>query len=137
MTLRLNAYHETSVALRVHRHEQAGDLYHRLITLTPPGSEHVVEVGVVRVHLNYTDEAVRQEILERETPLGDILTQHNVLRRIEPRWFVRCDAGNPVLALFNRPLGGAVYGRLGVIHCNDEPAIELLEVVADDRETRS
>ena len=132
MTTRLTAYHGEPVALEVLEHRQDGDTYKRKILLTV-GQGHVVEVGVVRIHLNFTAEEVRNEILSKKTPLGDILIQHNVLRRIEPKWFFRFDGPATLEAAFDRPLDGPIYGRVGVIHCDGEPAIELLEVVAGDR----
>lgn len=132
MTTRLGAFHGESVALEVMEDMQAGDTYRRKILLTV-GAGHVVEVGVVRIHLNFTSDDVRREILSKKTPLGDILIQHNVLRRIEPKWFFRFDGPAALRAAFDRALGGPIYGRVGVIHCDGEPAIELLEVVAGDR----
>ncbi|MCB9857748.1 MAG: hypothetical protein H6818_18855 [Phycisphaerales bacterium] len=132
MTTRLSAYHGEPIALEVMEDRHHGDTYQRKILLTV-GNGHVVEVGVVRIHLNFTADEVRNEILSKKTPLGDILIQHNVLRRIEPKWFFRFDGPAALEAAFDRPLDGPIYGRVGVIHCDDEPAIELLEVVAGDR----
>lgn len=132
MTTRLAAYHGEPVALEVLEDRQNGDTYQRKILLTV-GHNHVVEVGVVRIHLNHTAEDVRNEILSKKTPLGDILIQHNVLRRIEPKWFFRFDGPATLESAFDRSLDGPIYGRVGVIHCDGEPAIELLEVVAADR----
>ncbi|HPF38280.1 MAG TPA: hypothetical protein P5081_12085 [Phycisphaerae bacterium] len=132
MTSRLGAYHGERVALEVLEDRRNGDTYQRKILLTVANS-HVVEVGVVRIHLNHTADDVREEILSKKTPLGDILTQHNVLRRIEPKWFLRFDGPATLWSAFDRSLDGPLYGRVGVIHCDGEPAIELLEVVAGDR----
>lgn len=132
MTTRLAEYHDEAVALEVMEDLQNGDTYRRKILLTV-GEGHVVEVGVVRIHLGYTAEDVREEILSKKTPLGDILIRHNVLRRIEPKWFLRFEGPPTLFAAFDRPLNEPVYGRVGVIHCDGAPAIELLEVVAADR----
>jgi chorismate-pyruvate lyase len=132
MTTRLGAYHGEPVALEVLEDGLAGDTYRRKILLTVGGA-HVVEVGVVRIHLNFTAEDVRKEILSKKTPLGDILIRHNVLRRIEPKWYFRFDGPAALASAFDRELDGPIYGRVGVIHCDGEPAIELLEVVAGDR----
>jgi len=47
----------------------------------------------------------------------------------KPRFFVRFPAGGPVLNLFGASETRPVYGRLGTIYCDEEPAIELLEIV--------
>lgn len=132
MTTRLTAFHGEPVALEVLEDRHVGDTYQRKILLTV-GQGHVVEVGVVRIHLNFTSDEVRNEILSKKTPLGDILIQHNVLRRIEPKWFFRFEGPAALTAAFDREVDGPLYGRVGVIHCDGEPAIELLEVVAGDR----
>lgn len=133
MTTTLAAYHAVKVAVQVLDEHIDGDTYERKIILTPSGSSHVIEVGVVRINLGYTSREVRAEILRRAAPLGDILIRHNVLRRIEPRWYLRFDPHGPIPAAFDRQLSGPVYGRLGTIYCDDAPAIELLEVVDADK----
>jgi hypothetical protein len=57
-----------------------------------------------------------------------------VHRRVKPRFFLRFGAYSPIIRLF-RDAGNPspVYGRLGLIYCNNEPAIELLEIVVDSQ----
>lgn len=130
MTETLRSHHGREVALKVLAARQDGDSYQRRIILTLADSDRVVEIGLVRIHLQFTDEDVRRRILARQTPLGDILIRANVLRRIEPRWYYRFDGACPLLADFDRRITDA-YGRLGTIYCNRQPAIELLEIVSD------
>jgi len=61
-----------------------------------------------------------------------------VLRRIKPRWFLQFPPGGAVLKMFRAVESQPLYGRIGTIYCNDEPAIELLELVSglDDHETK-
>ncbi len=131
MTIRLSTYYGRSVALRVLDERTDGTVYRRRIVLVLEGSEEVVEFGVVRIDLRFVPEAARREILEQGKPLGDILIRHDVLRRIEPRWYLRLPLACPHLACFGPNRSGEAYGRVGTIYCNGEPAIELLEVVAD------
>ncbi|MCG8407453.1 MAG: hypothetical protein MI923_19815 [Phycisphaerales bacterium] len=133
MTTSLQRYHGLPVELEVLEERTNQDLYHRKILLTVQGTDHVVEVGVARINLGCTSDDVRAEIQKRETPLGDILIRHNVMRRIEPRWFFRFERPGPLIAAFDRPIDGPVYGRVGMIYFDEEPAIELLEVVAPDK----
>lgn len=124
----------------------AASRYSRLIRLTLPSSNRVVEVGVARTNLDLVPAEVRDEILSRKAPLGDILIRHEVLRRVEPKWFLRFRAPSVLHTFFN-PLGGhdpageigaagpsdgspaETYGRIGVINCAGRPAIEVLEVM--------
>lgn len=133
MTTSLERYHGGEIAVEVIEEQIEGDRYTRKILLCPAGTAHVVEVGVARINLRYTSPAVREEILKRESPLGDILIRHEVLRRIEPKWFFRFEGPASLLAAFDRPIVEAVYGRVGVIYCDGQPAIELLEVVSSEK----
>jgi chorismate-pyruvate lyase len=131
MTTRLQEHHGAPVALTVLEERQIRDTYERRIVLRPAGRERIVEVGLVRIHLNFAPAPVRREILARRRPLGDILIQAGVLRRIEPRWFFRFDRPCPLLEDFGSGAVSSAFGRLGTIYCHDEPAVELLEVVTD------
>lgn len=135
MTTSLEAFHGAPVRLEVIEQRLDGEIYQRKILLTI-APNRVVEVGVVRILLQLVPPAAREEILKQERPLGDILIRHDVLRSIEPRWFFRFDGPPALLSAFDRPLEGPVYGRVGIIHCNGEPAIELLEVISGKTEPR-
>jgi chorismate-pyruvate lyase len=133
MTLRLREHFGEDVVLHVLANKLDSDVYQRHITLTLEDSDRVVEIGLVRIDLGYTKDAVRSAILERKAPLGDVLIQANVLRRIEPKWYYRFAADCPILADFGNARPRQAYGRLGVIYCDEQPAIELLEIVYDER----
>lgn len=166
MTSALASHYGRPVSLRVLQEQQDGDFYSREILLTLDGSDIVVEYGIMRLDLSLLTEAVRSPILARTAPLGDILMRHDVLRRIEPKWFVRFGERSPLLEHFstrtesppenklNDPQSTPksrlassrssstshdckppheAFGRIGIIHCNHKPAIELLEVVVDGK----
>jgi chorismate-pyruvate lyase len=71
---------------------------------------------------------VAAAIRKGDTPLGRVLIEHNVLRRIELSSLLRIAPCPRLHAWFStdRPC----YGRLAIIHCDEAPAVELLEVVA-------
>jgi len=132
MTVALERHHGKPVELHVLNDHLSGDIYTRKISLTVEGASDVVEWGIARLHLRYLSPDVRGEILAKQTPLGAILIQHDVHRRIKPRYFVRFPARSRVIELFSAgPNPAPVYGRLGTIYCNNEPAIELLEIVVN------
>jgi hypothetical protein len=70
--------------------------------------------------------------VEGKTPVGRILIQHNVLRRIEPTAFLRIRGGPAQMAWFGLSEPHTLYGRLAFIHCDGKPAVELLEIVAPE-----
>jgi len=128
MTATLKAHYRQEVELRVLRHRLEGDQYTRKILLTLPDRGDVVEFGIARVDLRFTDEEVRSAILGRAMPLGAILIGHRVLTKVTPIWYLRFPADCPLKMYFGQPSVEA-YGRLATIHCNGDEAVELLEIV--------
>jgi len=129
MTSVLRDHCGAPLELSVLQHRTDADEYARKILLTVAGSKRVAELGIVRLSMGYLPAAVRSEVLAGATPLGDILTRHNILRRISPRWYFRFAADSPIGVLFGKSENPA-YGRVGTIFCDEEPAIDVLEVVS-------
>jgi hypothetical protein len=130
MTKVLTGFYGRPMDLHVlDRHYDGGDLYHRKIMLTVQETDRIVEYGVVRLDFRCMSPVVKRAILEEHAPLGSILINHNVLRRVQPRWYLELPHGGGLLKWFGCPTAGPLYGRIGTIYCDGEPAIELLEVV--------
>jgi chorismate-pyruvate lyase len=132
MTVTVEQHHGSLVDVRVLDSRQEGDSYVRKILLALQQTGKIVQFGLVRIHLQYCSPEVRAEILGRKTPLGRILIQHDVLRRIEPIGFLRVVPGQEMMEWFGLHEPTPTYGRLAIIHCDGQPAIELLEVVAPE-----
>lgn len=133
MTVTVEAHHGSLVDVRVLETKRDGDSYARKILLALQSTGKVVQFGLVRIWLNYCSAAVRAEILAEKTPLGRILINHNVMRRIEPTEFLRITPGPAMMQWFGLSQPEVTYGRLALIHCDDKPAVELLEIVAPER----
>jgi hypothetical protein len=132
MTVTVEAFHGSLVDVRVLDRRHKGDSYARKILLALQGSGRVVQFGIMRIDLALCSPEVRAEIVAGQTPLGRILIQHDVLRRIEPTAFVRVIPGHAMTTWFGLERSRATYGRLAIIHCNGHPAVELLEIVAPE-----
>jgi chorismate-pyruvate lyase len=132
MTVTVEAHHGDLVDVRILTSRHQGDSYARKILLTLQGNGRVVQFGIMRVHLRYCSEAVRAEIVAGQTPLGRILILHDVLRRIEPTAFLRVHPGPATRKWFGPAGDRPTYGRLAIIHCDGQPAIDLLEIVAPE-----
>ncbi|MFN0055323.1 MAG: hypothetical protein ACKV0T_24520 [Planctomycetales bacterium] len=130
MTLAMEAYYETSVAVRVLDRGLKGNVYTRKISLQRTDIEQVVQFGIVRFDLTFVTADVRTEILKEETPLGRILIDHNVLRHIDLGAILRIVPGPALQKLFGCAPGRETYGRLATIFCNRQPAVDLLEIAA-------
>lgn len=128
MTVAMETHHQTTVDVRVLADRLEGDLYAREILLLKQGTDVVVQYGLVRFNLGYVTEEVRREILAKQTPLGRILINHNVLRHIDLGAILEITAGPRLARHFQMPVGGVTYGRMATIFCNRQPAVDLLEV---------
>jgi chorismate-pyruvate lyase len=130
MTVTMEAFYGKPVEVRVLEADRVGDFYHRRIVLTLEGADRVVQYGLVRIDLSLLPVAVRNAILAQDTPLGRILIEHNVLRRVEPTAFLRIEPGPTLTKALQLAKPTPLYGRTGVIFCDDRPAIAVLEVPA-------
>jgi chorismate-pyruvate lyase len=132
MTVTVEAFHGGPVDVRILARRRHGHFYARKILLVLQGTGRIVQFGIVRIDLRQVSPAVRDEIVAGQTPIGRILINHDVLRRIEPKAFLRIAAGPRQMAWFGLSEPRPLYGRLALIHCDGRPALELLEVVAPE-----
>jgi chorismate-pyruvate lyase len=130
MTVTVESHHGEPVQVVVHRTNRQDNWYSREITLVTEHSRRIVQYGIVRLDVNALEPEVWKQIESQEIPLGRVLIQHNVLREVELCELWRIKTGPCLAALMHRSIGETVYGRTALIHCNGEPAIELLEIVA-------
>jgi chorismate-pyruvate lyase len=130
MTVTVEEHYGGPVNVRVLDRRRDGDNYTRKILLALAASGQVVQFGIVRIRLDLCTEAVRDAILAEQTPLGRILIEHDVLRRIEPTAYLHLQADAELSGFFGLTKPTDLWGRLALIHCDGQPAIELLEVLA-------
>ena len=131
MTVTVEDFYGDRVNVRILDLNLTDEWYARKILLTTQSDGAIVQFGIARIRLKYCSALVRHAILEGQTPLGRILIEHNVLRRIEPIAFLKVQPGVATETWFGSEAGRHVtYGRLGVIYCDEQPAIDVLEIVA-------
>jgi len=131
MTVTVEEYHGSLVDVKVLETRTNDRFYSRKILLTRQSDDRVVQFGIVRLDLESIDALVRDEILSQQTPLGRILIQHDVLRRVELSSLWKITAGEDLSTCCEVPVGHNLFGRTAWIYCNGKPAVELLEVVTD------
>jgi chorismate-pyruvate lyase len=129
MTVTVEKFHSSPVDVEVLRERAEEETYVREIRLTRQSDGQIVQFGIVRLHFKHLDDAVRSEIQGRAKPLGRILIDHNVLRRVQLLSLYRIQPSPKLATLLGLPDACECYGRTAIIYCNDEPAIELLEIV--------
>ena len=130
MTVTVEKHHGGLVDVRVLERCRQGAWYARKILLALQGTNRVVQFGIMRINLDLCSDAVSAAILREDTPLGRILIQNNVLRRIEPTAYLKISPNGAMMEWFGLSAPLTTYGRLAIIHCDHKPAVELLEVVA-------
>jgi chorismate-pyruvate lyase len=131
MTVTVEEFYSSPVDVRVVCCHRSGNEYSRKILLELKNTPaKVVQFGLVRIDLGVCPEPVRNAIVEGKTPLGRVLIQHAMLRRIEPVAFLRVKLSPAMADWFRVPPGTTSYGRIGVIYTGDRPAIEVLEILA-------
>ncbi|MEZ6088816.1 MAG: hypothetical protein R3C05_12485 [Pirellulaceae bacterium] len=129
MTVTVENYHQSLVDVHVFRTRLDDNLYAREITLSRASDDRVVQYGIVRLNREFLKPHVWQEIVGEKIPLGRVLIQHDVLREVvlEKLWRVEC--AEALARFLNVESETVVYGRTAMIFCDNEPAIELLEIV--------
>ena len=131
MTVTVEQHHRTPVDVDVRKLVHDGDTYSRKILLTRQTDGQVVQFGIVRLNLALMDREVRNEIEAKQTPLGRILINHDVMREVKLLKLYRILAGPALVEAFGISPGDVCYGRTALIYCNGSPAIELLEIVGN------
>ena len=132
MTVTVEAHHNSLVDVKVLERKHQGNSYARKILLSRQSDGQIVMFGLVRIWLHYCSPQVRAQIIAEKTPIGRILINHNVLRRIEPTEFLRILPGPEMVRWFGLSSPEPTYGRLALIYCDGQPAVELLEIVAPE-----
>jgi chorismate-pyruvate lyase len=129
MTVTLEEYHGALVDVHVLERHQQDEAYSRKILLSRQSDDAIVMFGLVRIRLGLVEPAPRELILGEQVPLGRILIEHNILRRVHLHWLLKIDPGPDLARLLKLQPGEPAWGRTAVIWLNGASAIELLEVV--------
>jgi hypothetical protein len=130
MTVTVERFYGEPVNVRVLDSRLDRSEYARKILLSLRESGAVVQFGVVQLDLDLLSPVVRDQIVEQKTPLGRVLIQNNVFRRVQPTAYLRVVPNEAMRGWFGLAEQTVTYGRLGVIFCDGKPAIEVLEVMA-------
>jgi chorismate-pyruvate lyase len=129
MTVTLEAYHRSLVDVHVWERQVTPTHYARKITLTRQSDGAVVMFGIMRVNLTVLDPEVQERIVGEGTPLGRILIEHDILRRIRTPRLWRVLPGPDLTACMGLDSPRVTYGRTAMMNLNEAPAVELLEIV--------
>ena len=132
MTIAMQTYHGEPVDVEVVTERRGDATYARRSLLRLRSNGRVVQHCTVRIHLPSCSAPVCEAILAGRTPLGAILVDHNVMRRIVPLAYLLVQGAAPIAESFGAAPHTPLYGRVATIHCDGNPAIEVLEIVAPE-----
>ena len=135
MTIAMQTYHGEPVDVEVVTERRGDTTYARRSLLRLRSNGRVVQHCTVRIHLPSCSAPVCEAILAGRTPLGAILVDHNVMRRIVPLAYLLVRGAAPIAESFGAAPHTPLYGRVATIHCDGNPAIEVLEIVAPEEST--
>ncbi|MEL7336863.1 MAG: hypothetical protein AAFN70_11745, partial [Planctomycetota bacterium] len=103
MTVTVEDFHQSLVDVTVLRMLHSGDSrppselrsghYSREILLSKRSGGQVVQYGIVRLNIGRLNPQVWQEIASRQTPLGRVLINHNVMRQVQLNALWQIEAG--------------------------------------------
>ena len=130
MTTTVEAYHGCPVSLAVLDRRFETPWYSRQILLSRNSDDRVVQLGIVRINVDSLAEQVRAEIEEERTPLGRLLIENKVLRRVRRVSLWRIRTRRVLTRLLGLGEPRLTYGRTAAIDFAGQLAIELLEIVA-------
>jgi chorismate-pyruvate lyase len=130
MTVTVEQFYGDRVNVQVLESRHDGDEYARKILLSLAGTGRVVQFGIVQLDLTRLAPHVRDEIVAERTPLGRVLIQNEVLRRVRPIRFVKVRPNAAMRTWFELENENPLYGRLGIIDTDGQPAVEVLEILA-------
>ena len=129
MTVTVEKFHSCPVNVEVIQATKTEQSYSREILLRKTTDQTIVQYGIVRLNFEHLAAEVIREIEAKETPLGRILINHNVLRQVKLLSLYEIVPGLRMQEVCNLSPEHSVYGRTALIYCDDKPAVELLEVV--------
>ncbi len=132
MTVTVEEFHGCPIDVEVLEVLQHEDRYSRKILLRRRSDSKVVQFGIVRLDFRYVSEEVRRQIESRQTPLGKVLIDHNVLRQVQLVGLWKIAPGDDLRQHFSMPTDSPLplFGRTALIYCDGEPAVELLEIMS-------
>lgn len=129
MTVTVERFHGSPVDVDVLAERVDDRHYAREIVLRRQTDRAVVQYGIMRIDWDCVGGDVRREIESRGEPLGRILIRHDVLRQVERLALFRIIPSPLLQTFFGLSSPRPTYGRTALIHFQERPAVELLEIV--------
>jgi len=133
MTSRLERFHEEALSVQALRvlppMAKEPDIYSREVLLETRTTRKPVEYGGIDIHLNAAP-ALREAILEADTPLGALLEKAGHTMSSCPAAFFTARADEYLAALLQVAPGARLHGRRNTLRIDGDALIaEIVEIV--------
>jgi hypothetical protein len=129
MTVALEAFHHSLVAVRAVAEWRDEASYARCSLLSRQSDGAIIQFGIMRIWLADLPEEARREITDDREPLGRVLINHNVLREVEVIALWRITPGPILRQHLVLPDETPIYGRSAQILVDHRPTVQVLEIV--------
>lgn len=129
MTVTIENWHQSPVDVQVLDKRTTDSHYARKIVLRRQSDGQAVQFGIVRLLKSVLPADVMEQIESESIPLGRVLIEHNVMRKVKLMSTWRIKPGPALCAALDGPHLQECFGRTALIYANGIPAVELLEIV--------
>jgi len=129
MTVTLEAFHHSPVAVAAHQEYRDDASYGRVSTLSRQSDGAVVQFGVIRIWLADLPKVAQDQIVGKQIPLGRVLIEQGVLREVQLIGLFKIMPGVELQKYFGVRAEEPLYGRTAQILVQQRPTVQLLEIV--------
>lgn len=128
MTVALENYHHSPVAVKVLDEWRDEASYARSSLLSRQSDGAIVQFGIMRIWLADLPPEAQTEISQRRSPLGRVLIEHNLLREVEPISLWEIVPGPVLKKHLQLTNSNPIFGRSAQILVDERPTVQLLEI---------
>jgi len=128
MTVSLESYHDSLVDVRAVDEWRDAASYARSSLLSRQSDGAIVQFGIMRIWLGDLPASAQQQITGKQSPLGRVLIEHNLLREVEVISLWRIEPAPALKQLLQLGDSQPIYGRSAQILVEERPTVQLLEI---------
>jgi len=129
MTVALEKFHHSTVSVRALSEWRDDASYARCSLLSRQSDAAIVQFGIMRIWLADLPSSAKDQIANKQAPLGRVLIEHNLLRDVELITLWRIEPGRVLREHLQVNGSAPLYGRTAQILVDERPTVQLLEIV--------
>jgi chorismate-pyruvate lyase len=129
MTVALEKFHHSTVSVRALTEWRDDASYARCSLLSRQSDSAIVQFGIMRIWMADLPVTAKDQIANKQAPLGRVLIEHNLLRDVELITLWRIDPGRVLKEHLQLNGSSPLFGRTAQILVDERPTVQLLEIV--------